>query len=152
MAIKQNPEKRPFEQVEQPRSSEFSKSEIEFSNEKSADEQINESVKVKQSKPLANSANFDAKSAFVRKVEGVMEEDMEEVYQSLSDADKLIFKKKGEETATYISQLLQSTKVKIQEIFNALINWLKYLPGISKAFILQEAKIKTDQLLKLIKK
>lgn len=92
------------------------------------------------------------KSPITQKVEGVLEQDLEELYAELSDADKVIFKKRGEEAASVIVLLLQGAKVKVKQIFDTIVAWLKYLPGVSASYIIQEAKIKTDQLMKLIKK
>lgn len=150
MPIKQNPEKTIISSPETLPQVEHAPQPAEYSKSPKSDEKVNEQVVGKKIQTTLTSSTPSAN--FTRQVEGVMEENLEDIYQGLSDADKLIFKKKGEETASYISQLLQQTKVKIQEIFNALVKWLRYIPGISRAFIEQEAKIKTDALIKLKKK
>lgn len=92
------------------------------------------------------------KSPMVQKVEGVLEQDLEDLYKDLSEAEKVIFKQKGEETASVIVQILQGAKIRAKHLFEAIVAWLKYLPGVSASYIVQEAKIKTDQLMKLVKK
>ncbi len=85
------------------------------------------------------------------KIENILQEDLVELYCELSPADQQKFKLTGEETASKISQLLTAVKVKVQEIIKLLIDWLKFLPGVNKYFIEQEAKIKADKILRLKK-
>lgn len=83
------------------------------------------------------------------KVEKIMEEDLKEIFQTLSPIQKQEFKLKGETTATKIRQLLKSSHVKAKKIFELIVEWLKILPGINRFFLEQEAKIKTDKLVAL---
>lgn len=92
------------------------------------------------------------KTPMVQKIEGILEQDLEDLYQDLSEAEKVIFKRKGEETASVIAQILQGAKIRAKQLFDTIIAWLKYLPGVSASYLVQEAKIKTDQLMKLVKK
>ncbi len=85
----------------------------------------------------------------VREVENVMAEGLEETYQRLDPATQWEFKQAGEATATAISSLLAKTKVHVRKIIKLLTGWLKMLPGVSRLFIEQEAKIKADKLLAL---
>lgn len=83
-----------------------------------------------------------------KEIESVLEEGLAGLYQELSEPEKIIFKHKGEETASKIRILLGEATVRVQEIFRLIMEWLKILPGVSKFFIEREAKIKTDKLLK----
>lgn len=85
------------------------------------------------------------------KIEKVLSEGLNEVYQKLSPVAKQEFKIKGEATAGAIKELLLSTKVQTKKILALIINWLKMLPGVNRFFLEQEAKIKTDKLLALRK-
>ena len=67
----------------------------------------------------------------------------------MSKEDQEAFKKKGEETAGKIKELLKSFKDKTKEIVKLIKSWLKMLPGVNKFFIEQEAKIKTDKILNI---
>ncbi len=82
-------------------------------------------------------------------IEKIMEQGIGEAYQELSPIQKQQFKLKGEETAKQIKELLQTTRVKVKKVFRLLLEWLKLLPGINRFFLMQEAKIKTDQILTL---
>ena len=62
---------------------------------------------------------------------------------------KVKFKAEGEAVAKNIEHLLQETKIKVKKIFKLILSWLKLIPGVNNFFIKQEAKIKTDKLIKL---
>ena len=85
------------------------------------------------------------------KIESIMETDLGDAFQALTPLQQQEFKLKGEETANLIRQLLEQTKVKVKKIFALLIAWLKFLPGIDRFFLEQEAKIKADQIIALSK-
>ncbi|KKU47801.1 hypothetical protein A3H10_01465 [Candidatus Uhrbacteria bacterium RIFCSPLOWO2_12_FULL_46_10] len=89
-----------------------------------------------------------SKSQLEKEIEDVLAEDLEKLYWELPEPERFIFKYKGEETASKIRLLLGETVVRAQEIFRLIVEWLKLLPGVNNFFIEQEAKIKTDKLLK----
>lgn len=84
-----------------------------------------------------------------RQVEGVMAKGLEEIYLSLPPEKRAEFKRVGEETAVKVNQLLEKTKVNIGKIVNLIKKWLSLLPGVNKMFLEQEAKIRTDEIMKL---
>jgi hypothetical protein len=84
-------------------------------------------------------------------VERALSNDLEEVYFQMSPETQVVFKKKGEETARAVKTLLEKTKVNAAKIAKLILNWLKLIPGVNKFFLEQEAKIKTDEVLKLKK-
>lgn len=84
-----------------------------------------------------------------KEVENILSEGLTDLFQSLDQANKMIFKQKGEITASTIAVMLKSVKFKIYEILNLIRNWLFIIPGINKFFLEQEAKIKTDKILQL---
>ncbi|MFN3301716.1 MAG: hypothetical protein ACK413_01650 [Patescibacteria group bacterium] len=96
------------------------------------------------------------KSPTLIKIEEILSEDLDELYNSLTAEQKIIFKKKGEETASKIEILIQEVKINIKKILNLIKEWLlmlvKMIPGVNKFFLIQEAKIKTDKILKLREK
>jgi hypothetical protein len=94
----------------------------------------------------ANDPNYQA----YKQIEGILSEDLGEMYNKLTPKDQQIFKAKGEETARSIFQLVYGkTKIKVKKIIKLIRNWLKVIPGINKFFLEQEAKIKTDKILGL---
>lgn len=92
--------------------------------------------------------DLPVKSQLEKEIGDVLAEDLENLYWELPETERLIFKYKGEETASKIRLLLGEASVKVQEIFRLIVEWLKLLPGVSNFFIEQEAKIKTDKLMK----
>ncbi|MDO8499364.1 MAG: hypothetical protein Q7S66_01745 [bacterium] len=83
------------------------------------------------------------------KIEKIMEEDLKEIFATLSPITKQEFKLKGETTAAKIRELLKSSHSKAKKIFALIVEWLKILPGINRFFLEQEAKIKTDKMIGL---
>ncbi len=91
-------------------------------------------------------------NVLLRSVEGILQEDLSEVYGKMSPEKQQEFKQVGEETVSKITKLLQAAKVKVREIFSLIFKWLSLIPGVNKFFLEQEAKIKTDQVLALKKR
>lgn len=84
-----------------------------------------------------------------QQIEKIMEEGLVTAFKAMTPVQQQEFKMKGEETAGAIRQLLNKTHVKIKKVFELLLNWLKLLPGVSRFFLEQEAKIKADKILHL---
>ncbi len=82
-------------------------------------------------------------------VEDILEENLANLYVSLSPAEQINFKKKGDETAGKIINLLATTQATFKKIFNFILMWLKTIPGVNKFFLEQEAKIKADKIMQL---
>jgi hypothetical protein len=85
------------------------------------------------------------------KIEKIMEADLGDAYRALTPLQQQEFKLKGEETAVQIRKIMEKTKIKVKKIFALLVAWLRFLPGIDRFFLEQEAKIKTDQIIALSK-
>ncbi|MFH1187286.1 MAG: hypothetical protein V1688_00300 [bacterium] len=83
----------------------------------------------------------------IKQIESILQEGLEETYKTMDPVSREQFKTQGEDTARAINILLSKTKVKVKEIVNLIVKWLKLIPGINKFFIEQEAKIKADKLL-----
>ena len=94
----------------------------------------------------------NSKDALYSEVEQILEENMDEVFKTLSPGDQLRFKIKGEETAQTIQTLIQSARVTARKILGLILTWLKMIPGVNKFFLEQESKIKTDEIMALAKK
>ncbi len=85
----------------------------------------------------------------VQQIEKIMEDGLAEFYAQMPPDKQREFRRVGEQTARQISQLLTATKVQIGKIISLIKDWLKILPGVNRFFIEQEAKIKTDELLRM---
>ncbi len=82
-------------------------------------------------------------------IEKILEKNLAEVYQAIPEYLRPEFREKGAETASKISTLLQSAKLKIREIIDLILNWLKIVPGLNRFFIEKEAAIKAEEILGL---
>ena len=87
-----------------------------------------------------------------KKVEGILEEGLEDMYTKMMPIEQQKFKIKGEETTNLILQLIHQHKIKIKKVFELIKKWLKMIPGVNKFFLEQTAKIKTDKILAEAKK
>ncbi len=102
--------------------------------------------------PTAPPLPAQPKDPAVQEVETVLEEGLGDVYRSMDEATQQEFREQGEATASRITDLLQSARVQVQKIVRLITSWLRIIPGISRLFIEQEAKIKTDRLLAMKRK
>lgn len=86
---------------------------------------------------------------FVTEIEAILEDGLADTYQALDDVTKEEFRIQGEVTATAIAKILQGARVHARKIVKLIMGWLRIIPGMSRFFLEQEAKIKTDRLLGL---
>jgi hypothetical protein len=82
-------------------------------------------------------------------IDNILAEGLSEVFLKMKPAEQQKFKKQGEETAAKINLLLSQTKIKVNKIIELIKRWLSIIPGINKFFLEQEAKIKTDKIIKI---
>lgn len=85
----------------------------------------------------------------LKKVEAILAENMESVFLSLDAVSQRNFKTRGEKTARKINQLLHGAKVRVGDIINLIISWLRLIPRVNRYYLEQEAKIKADAILRL---
>ena len=74
---------------------------------------------------------------------------MEDIFKEMPPDKRQEFKIAGERTAREINNLLDQAKIKIKKIIGLIRRWLELIPGINKFFLEQEAKIKTDEIMKI---
>ncbi|MFA6215274.1 MAG: hypothetical protein WC768_01755 [Patescibacteria group bacterium] len=89
------------------------------------------------------------KTQVLLEIENILEEDLADLYFQLDPKTQEKFKSEGELAAAKIEKVLGETKVKVKMIFRIIFEWLKVIPGVNKFFLRQEAKIKTDKIMKL---
>jgi hypothetical protein len=80
-------------------------------------------------------------------IEDILEEDLGDIYKSLPDSKKARFREEGEETVSKIRNVTRKPNVNSKKIFGLIRKWLRIIPGVSRFFLEQEAKIKTDKIL-----
>lgn len=91
------------------------------------------------------------KPPIVRDIDAVLEEGLAELFVKMPPALQSEFKHKGEETTSKIAAILLKGKDVAKKVFEAIVEWLKLIPGVNKFFLEQEAKIKTDKILHIKK-
>lgn len=87
------------------------------------------------------------KDKITQEIEGVLSEDLNDLFLALTPEKRTAFKIAGEETALKIRNMMKSGKVKAKKILDLIQEWLRIVPGVNKFFLEQEAKIKTDKLM-----
>jgi len=94
-------------------------------------------------------ASVSNQEIVLKKVENILASGMEQAFLTMDAATQAKFKVKGEETAKKISTLMQKTKLKAKEVVNLILEWLRIIPKVNKFYIEQEAKIKTDHIMRV---
>lgn len=121
--------------------------------QKSAEDKARSSVPVKD-EPAGMEADLN-RAAIIKKreeaIDAILADGLSDVFLKMNPAKQQEFKKEGEETVKKISQLLSETKVKVAKIIDLVKKWLRVIPGVNKFFVEQEAKLKTDRIIKMKK-
>ena len=92
---------------------------------------------------------IDAAAEHLKRIEDVLAEDLGELYVQLPDELKPSFKAKGEEVARTIQTWMSEAKLVAGKVLDLIRGWLKMAPGLSKLYLEQESKIKTDQIMRM---
>jgi hypothetical protein len=98
----------------------------------------------------ASISNQPEKDEIIIEVEKILEDGIGPFYASLPDEAKPVFKKRGEQVASQIAEMVRSMNFRVRKAVRLIADWLRTIPGINKFFLEQEAKIKTDMLKRLI--
>lgn len=108
-------------------------------------------VKVKLAHvPVAIAALPVTKDELQTEIEEVMSKDLTDVFLNLPENKREAFRIAGEEASNKIKVMIESGKIKVKKILEIIRDWLRIIPGVNKFFLEQEAKIKTDAILKII--
>jgi hypothetical protein len=135
---------------------EIEKKEAESKKEKIEEPavQLSESDRKKIEEQMVSvAANVQAEKSYsadevdVKKVENILQDGLEETYKKMDPVSRAQFKSQGEDTAKAINLLMRQARIKIKEIVDLIVKWLKLIPGVNKFFVEQEAKIKADKLM-----
>ena len=94
---------------------------------------------------------YVVKSETLKKIESILEEHIGETYAKLTSEQQEVIKREGEFTAKKIEELIVAAKATAVKVFNLILRFFEFIPGVNKWFSEQEAKIKTDKIMKLQK-
>lgn len=85
----------------------------------------------------------------LEKVEKILAEDMDNIFLSLDVNQQAEFKKRGEEVSRQITKILSKGSVSFKKIVNLIVSWLRIIPHVNRFYLEQEAKIKTDKIMRI---
>lgn len=88
----------------------------------------------------------------LRTVENVLSEDLAETYKQLAPDTQQEFKKKGEQVARTVKQMITTGTFHAKKVLSLVLDWLRLIPHINRFFLEQEAKRKIDVLTHLAEK
>lgn len=132
-----------------PQKEKVSQSIQEITQEKTRSVEKDISVPGKASSLPANLSGRRSKSVQLKKIENIMQEDLEEVYFKMDEAHRRLLREEGERSGRQIESILASGKSVAVKILEIIRKWLRLIPGVNKFFIEQEAKIKTDKIIQI---
>lgn len=113
-------------------------------------EQLSEPVPIVPDAPtVAAPVAAVPKDPAVRAVENILEEDLGDAFHKMTPELQAKFRKEGERITAVIVMMVRTAKVNARVVLKLIATWLKLIPGVNHFFLAQEAKIKTDKILKL---
>ena len=83
-----------------------------------------------------------------KKIETILADGLVDAYSNMPESKRLEFKQVGEATSRQINELIEKGKHTAAKIVSLIKKWLALIPGVNKYFLEQEAKLKTDRILK----
>lgn len=86
-----------------------------------------------------------------KEIEAALAANLDEFYLQMNQDKRREFKIAGEKTAAKINELLDEARIRARKIADLIKKWLSLIPGISRYFLEQETKIKTDEILRIKK-
>ena len=79
-------------------------------------------------------------------IESILSDGLADVYRQMPLKKQAAFRRKGEEVALRVQKAMRSAHFAIRKVLGWVRAWLKLIPGVSKIYLEQEAKIKADKL------
>lgn len=95
--------------------------------------------------PVAH-VSAQSKDPVYLEVEHVLEEGLGPYYQGMNPKLQQLFKSRGETLAASLALMVTVTKVNIGKVVELIRRWLMLIPGVSRFFLEQEAKIRADRI------
>ena len=98
---------------------------------------------------IATSDKRQTQSERQKAIEKILENDMDDIYIGMRDDERIVFKSLGEKTVGQINQMIEDGKLKFKKVIELIKKWLLVVSGMNRFFLEQEAKLKTDEIMKL---
>lgn len=97
---------------------------------------------------VSNSAiSYEAKR--IQAIEEIMSAGLDQAFLKMSPKEQKKFKEEGEKTAKKINSLFKKAKLEASKVIKLISRWLQLIPGVNRFFLEQEAKIKSDKIIKI---
>lgn len=90
-----------------------------------------------------------ARDPLLMEVERKLEADLLDAYRSMSPGLRAKFKAEGERIASVAREGIASGKLAAENLLTMIINWLRMIPHVDRWFLVQDAKLKTDALIRM---
>jgi len=87
------------------------------------------------------------KDPLLAQIEGILSENLGDIYSQLPEDKREAFRLKGEEVASKIHEMMTTAKIKVHKILKLVSDWLGMIPGVNVYFLRQEAKLKLDKIM-----
>ncbi len=158
MAIHPMPEEKKFAPVEMPAANADSASLVEVTlerqetrrTESGARDLSSAAAQAFRDSALAQTVPVPAvrplKDPIFVEVEQVLEQGLAEYYKAMNPKVQQMFKTRGEELTQTLTEMVQGAHVQLSKVVELIRRWLLLIPGVSKFFLEQEAKIRADRI------
>ncbi len=93
----------------------------------------------------------DPKDKYRIRVERALEQNLWDLYFALPPGAREKFKTEGEAAAADLRVAIEKKSVRPNAVLHAVHRWLRSIPKVNPYFLEQEAKIKTDKIMDLVK-
>lgn len=126
--------------------------EAEKEYQKVDDDKPKKSIYVKKTAPVQPvQQEVEEKSEVYRELEEMLAKGLDQVYLSLDAKEQAEFRRRGEETASKIEELVVTFKAKAKDVLKLIKAWLLVIPKVNKHFLEQESKLRTDKVMAVAK-
>jgi|AntRauTorckE6833_2_1112554.scaffolds.fasta_scaffold00031_63 hypothetical protein len=149
--LNESPEKESFDSDKEKIKSPEKQEQKDRSHEKEKEEErIEIKSDDKQGRTIVDEDNeTSVQKERMKQIDKILSEDMSAIFLNLPKDKQKEFKEEGEKTVVKVNELMEKAKVKVNKIIKLIKNWLGIIPNANKHYLEQEAKIKTDKILKL---
>jgi hypothetical protein len=84
-------------------------------------------------------------------VEKILEDGLAPMFVKMPDDAKEKFKEKGEIASHEIASMVKRLQLDVKKVLRLIRDWLLTIPKVNKFFLEQDAKIKTDRIIELVR-
>jgi len=79
-----------------------------------------------------------------------LEDGLWDAYKSMSPGLRAAFKAEGERIAAVAREGIRSGRLAAETLLQMIVAWLRMIPQVNRWFLVQDAKLKTDALIRMV--